>query len=144
MFLPAKCFLPKGVQSCLLMGPGPGARWTVRPGLRRVMMSVSGFPLRTRPHHCSHRTHLSPLTSWPRTGSWEMSCLSNVTSSPSTSIQVFDFPKTMCFSFFSTNFLRISSKRRCQGYTKKKCQKQRGLDLERMPFWSATSLEERM
>ena len=74
-------------------------------------MSVSGFPLCTRPHHCSHRRHLSPVTWCLRLGPWEMSCLSKVTSSPSTSIQPLHFWKAISFSFFSTYFLRTSSKR---------------------------------
>ena len=42
--LASQMLFPNGVQSCLLMGPGPGARRTVRPGFKRVRMSVSGFP----------------------------------------------------------------------------------------------------
>ena len=70
----ANHFLPKGPQSCFVMGPGPGDRVAVNVGLSRASTSVWGFPLWTNPHHCSQSMERSAFTSCSQAASDKAPC----------------------------------------------------------------------
>ena len=113
----ANHFLPKGPQSCFVMGPGPGDRVAVNVGLSRASTSVWGFPLWTNPHHCSQSMERSAFTSCSQAASDKTSLLSKVASSPSTSDHFPEAPNLMPFSFCTTYFFRTSCRFLCMAST---------------------------
>ena len=113
----ANHFLPKGPQSCFVMGPGPGDRVAVNVGLSRASTSVWGFPLLTNPHHCSQSMERSAFTSCSQAASDKTSLLSKVASSPSTSDHFPEAPNLMPFSFCTTYFFRTSCRFLCMAST---------------------------
>ena len=113
----ANHFLPKGPQSCFVMGPGPGDRVAVNVGLSRASTSVWGFPLWTNSHHCSQSMERSAFTSCSQAASDKTSLLSKVASSPSTSDHFPEAPNLMPFSFCTTYFFRTSCRFLCMAST---------------------------
>ena len=74
----ASHFLPRGVQSRLVIGPGPEERTVANVGLKRESTKVRGLPRWTGPDHCSQGRWLSSVTSCCHVASAEASLLSKV------------------------------------------------------------------